>query len=370
MAKRQFSSLDLHYMIEELQILKDSKVDKIYQPEKNVFVFSFYKANEGKRLFHVEIGKCAYLTDEKEEGETLGFGMFLRKHIEGYFLVKIEQLKPERILKLKFTVKDEEKYLYVEMFSKGNLILCDKNNVILNCLEHLEFKDRSLKPKSDYKYPKSKYNLYDMKKTELEALLSTTAKDNLAACLAVELGLGGIYSEEVCLLSKISNDKKPKELTEKEIVLIFDSIKKIIQKKLEPVEYFGNDIVIDFSPFPLQFYDSKENKEFKAFSEAVSFFFSHFKEEKTTEHDKKINSLKRIIEEQEKSIENLRNEEKELREKGEFIYHKYSEIKEILDEINKANKKYSWKEIKEKLKNHKVIKDLSEKDRKIIVDIS
>ena len=44
-------------------------------------------------------------------------------------------------------------------------------------------------------------------------------------------------------------------------------------------------------------------------------------------------------------------------------------IKEILDEIGKASKKYSWKEIKEKLKGHKTVKEINEKDRKVVVDI-
>ena len=58
-----------------------------------------------------------------------------------------------------------------------------------------------------------------------------------------------------------------------------------------------------------------------------------------------------------------------MREKGELIYHKYNLIKEVLDEINKASKKYSWKEIKEKLKEHKIIKEVNEKERKIIIEL-
>ena len=62
-------------------------------------------------------------------------------------------------------------------------------------------------------------------------------------------------------------------------------------------------------------------------------------------------------------------EEKESREKGESIYHNYQLIKEVLEELNKASKKYSWKEIKEKLKEHKVIKEINEKDRKVLVEV-
>ena len=75
-----------------------------------------------------------------------------------------------------------------------------------------------------------------------------------------------------------------------------------------------------------------------------------------------------LIEEQKQAIEKLKEEEKELREKGELIYHKYNLINGILEEINKASKKYPWKEIKEKLKGHNIIKEFNEKDRKIVVE--
>jgi len=65
----------------------------------------------------------------------------------------------------------------------------------------------------------------------------------------------------------------------------------------------------------------------------------------------------------------LKKEGHEARQKGELIYHNYSLIKEILEEINKASKKYSWKEIKEKLKEHKIIKEVNDKERKLIVEI-
>jgi len=367
--KRQFSSLDMHYLLEELQVLAGSKVDKIYQPEKNTFIFGFYKTNVGKKLLQIEIGKCIFLANEKEDSDTLGFGMFLRKHLEGLFLESVEQLKPERIIKIIFKVKDEEKILYIEMFSKGNLILCDKNNVILNCLEHLEFRDRTLKPKANYKFPKSEHNFFEISKKELRELLSKSKKDNVVTCLAVDLGIGGIYSEEICLNAGIQKEKNPNELEEKEVKYIFDAIGDILSKKIKPFAYFEDGELADFSPFLLDSYKKSEKKEFQNFSEAISFFFSQFREIKTTEQDKKIISLKRIIEEQEKTIEAFRNEEKELRKNGELIYQKYILIKEILDELNKASEKYSWKEIKEKLKDHKIVKDLNEKDRKIVVEI-
>ncbi|MBI2659366.1 NFACT family protein [Candidatus Woesearchaeota archaeon] len=369
--KKQLSSIDLHYLVKELQILKDSRIDKIYQPEKELIVFSLYKTNLGKRLLRIGIGKSIFIAEEKEPyEEILGFGQFLRKHIDGYFLTEIGQIEPERILKLTFKSKEEKKFLYIEFFGKGNAILCDGHDVIMNALEHHDFRERSIKPRLKYVYPVMGYNLFDLKEEGLALLLKNSKKDSLVTSLATELGLGGLYSEEVCLISNIDKNANPKNIGEKEIKLITNSIKKITNKKIDAFAVFDekND-VIDVIPFDFEFYKNNDKKSFPSFGEAASYFFSQFKEAKESAFDSKLKELQRIIENQKQTIEQLRKEEHESRQKGELIYQHYQLIKEILDELNKASKKHSWKEIKEKLKNHKTIKEVNEKERKVVVEI-
>lgn len=368
--KKQLSSADVHFLLRELEILKDSRIDKIYQPEKELLVFSFYKTNIGKKLLSIHIGKFISIAEGKEAyEEILGFGQFLRKHLDGYFLIGIEQLKPERILKFTFKAKDERKYLYVELLGKGNAILCNENDVILNALEQHDFRERSIRPKLKYSYPMMGYNLFDLKEDELAKMLQESKKDSLVISLATELGLGGLYSEEVCLLSGIDKNIAPKNADEKQVFMIINSIKNILSQKTEPYVVYDKGNVIDFIPFDFKFYSGREKKKFESFSEAISFFYSQFKELKETEQEKRIKSLQRITEQQRQTIKELRKEEHEARQKAEAIYHNYQLIKEVLDELNKANKKYSWKEIKEKLKGHKIIKELNDKDRKVVVDI-
>ena len=369
--KKQLSSVDLHYLVEELQALKDARIDKIYQPEKEVIVFSLYKTSEGKKLLRIEIGKSVFIAETKEEyEEILGFGQLLRKHLDGFFLHEIEQLKPERIIKLTFKVKEEKKVLYIEFFGKGNAILCNEHDIIINALEHHEFRERTVKPKLKYVYPIMSYNLFDLKENDLSNLFKNSKKENIVTSLATELGLGGLYSEEICLLSNIEKNKNPKNIDDSLVKSILNSIKKIISGKIKPyVVLDEKENIIDIIPFDFLFYKNNRKKEFNSFSEAVSSFYSHFTEPKETEFDKKLKSLQHIIEQQKATIEELRKEEHESRKKGELFYENYNTIKEVLDEINKASKKYSWKEIKEKLKGHKIIKEINEKEKKVVIEI-
>ena len=178
--KKQLSSIDLNFVLKELDDLKDSRIDKIYQPDKNSLIFSFYKTNIGKKLLKINIGQSLFLAEEKENySETLVFGMSLRKHIDGYFLYDIAQIKPERILKMSFKIKESQKILYFEFFGKGNAVLCSENDVIINAIEHHEFKDRTIKPKTKYIHPTMSYNLFEIDKTHLKELLKNSKKTQL-----------------------------------------------------------------------------------------------------------------------------------------------------------------------------------------------
>ena len=366
--KKQLSSLDAHSLAKELSQLKGSKIDKMYQPEEDLIIFSFYKTNAGKKILKIKVGISAYLINEKENyDETLGFGMFLRKHLDGFFLENAEQLEPERILKFTFKIKDEKKFFYIEFFGKGNAILCNENNAILNALEHHDFRERSIRPKLKYVYPMMNHNLFELK--DLNIIFKNSKKDSVVTCLAIELGLGGLYAEEVCSLSHADKTINPKNVDDKTIKLIYDSLDKIISKEIDAYVILENDLVIDVIPFDMEFYKGNDKKKFLSFSEALSFFYLQFREVKETEFDKKLKNLQRIIEEQKQTIEALGKAKIELREKGELFLHNYDLIKEILDELNKASKKYSWKEIKEKVKGHNLIKELNEEDRKVIVEL-
>lgn len=368
--KRQLSSLDLHFLLKELKALEGSRMGRIYQPEKNALVFSFYKTNAGKKILKIYAGQSICLIEEKEDyGETLGFGMLLRKHLNGYFLYDIAQIEPERIIRLSFKAKDDKKHLYLEFFGKGNAILCNEHNVIINALEHHEFRERVVKPKLRYVYPIMNYNLFGIDEDQLKELLKNSKKESIVVSLAVELGLGGIYSEEICLLSGIDKGKGPCAIENNEIGKILKNIEKLKNKKIEAQAVFQGSDLVDAAPFAFEFYKNNEKKYFPTFSRALEFFYSQFKEVKETKFDKRMKELQRVIGQQKAAIEELKTQEKDFREKGELIYHRYSLVREVLDEISKASEKYSWKEIKEKLKGHKIVKEINEKERKIAVEI-
>jgi len=364
---KTLTSLEVYFLLKELQFLVSSKIDQIYGSGREVLL-QLHVPGKGKVFFRI-LPNCVYLASYKQSyGTPTGFFMFLRKYLSNARLRSIKQRDSERVLEIEFE-KKEKFILIIELFSKGNVILCKENYEIINPLERQKWSQREVKKGVLYTCPKSKYNFLKMEIGEFKEFLSKTNKKNLVKALAVDLGLGGVYSEEICFLAKIDKNKVPKDINEKQAEIIFKSLKKILDKKIK-AEII--DKKKDVVPFSLEFYKNSEKKTFNNFNEALDFYFSEEERplsEEEKEHNKKLEKLNTILEKQGKIVEEMKAKEREATKKAEAIYIKYNLIKGILTEINKARQKYNWKEIKERLKNHKIIKEVDAKEKRIMVEI-
>jgi predicted ribosome quality control (RQC) complex YloA/Tae2 family protein len=368
--KKDLSSLEIHYMLKELKLLIDQKIDKIYHPHKNELILQFHVTGKGKHILRIIAGKYLFLTDIKEESkEPSGFCMFLRKHISNARLREINQLGSERIVEFIFEKKQGKEILIIEFFSNGNIILTDDKYTILSATEYHKWKDREIKAKLNYQYPKKPANIFNLKLKDIKDTIKNSNKEGIVKTLAIELGFGGLYSEELCLLTKIDKNKKPNEITDKDIKNLLDTVSNLLKNKINAQLIYKEDDLIDAIPFNLELYNKNNKKESKTFSQALDFYVNSKKEVKKTPKQKQIEKLQRIIEKQKEKIIELEQKEKKQREKAELIYNNYKLIDEILKEIKKASEKYSWKEIKEKLKGHNIIKDVNMKDKKITIKL-
>ncbi len=372
--KKNLASIELSYIIKELDELIGSKLDKIYHIEKNVFLLQFHVTGKGKKILRVSVPDYLCLTDYKGEApETPSqFCMLLRKNLEQARLRSIKQLYSERIVELLFE-KQEKKKIFIELFSPGNLILCNEKNVIISALLKKKWKDRTIRGGIKYEFPKREINFFDLKEKELENLFKNTQKDSIITCLAIELGLGGVYAEEACLIAKVDKKTSPKDATKKTRAIL-DSINSISNKKIKANSIMEKDELIDIVPFELEYYKSSERKYSKSYNEAIDSYFSkEFKENKKSlgneMYEKDIRKTEKIISDQENKIKLMNDSIQENTRKAELIYSNYPLVKEIIDELAKARKKYSWKEIKEKLKGHRLIKEINEKEGKVTIEI-
>jgi len=321
-----------------LKFLIGSKVDKVYQ-DRNNFVFTFHKG--GKYLLKIEPNSL-YLTDFKDfENEPNNFCMFLRKYLGQGKLMKMKQNNFERIIE--FHIKAKENYILIlELFSKGNLVLCDRNYKILYPLSSKKFKDRIVKKGEKYIYPPSFFEGFEKFKLK---------DKNLVRTLAVDFGLGGMYAEEVCLRAGI--DKNSEKLGKDEINLIKKTINNILKLKIK-----ANKVGEEVYPFELELFKDEKKEYFKSFSKAVNSYESF-----DNPYNDKIRKVVKVIEKQKLQVGLLKKSCEENKKKGDLIYMHYPEISDILDRIKEMrDKKISFDKISRKIgveiKRGKILLDL------------
>ena len=154
--KKEIAALELKSIISELDFLIDSKVDKIYHPEKKELIINFYVSGKGKQIMRFVVPGFMYLTDYKQDypERPSGFCTFLRKNLDNTRLKQINQLGFERIVEFVFESKQERFRLIFELFSKGNIVLCKDDYKIIRPLEVQIWSKRAVKPGQIYDYPK------------------------------------------------------------------------------------------------------------------------------------------------------------------------------------------------------------------------
>lgn len=333
MAKTELSSLDVKYIVEELQFLEGARVQKFFQNGKDLQIV-MHVSGKGTQQLIAGPGKL-YITKyslEHPEKPT-NFAMYLRKHLAGQRLQKVEQVGFERIVILHFP----EHKLYLELFGGGNCIVTTENNRIWSVMEKQFWKDRAIKQMELYELPPQKVDLLTLKEAEFTQKLKDSDK-KIVVFLASELSLGGIYAEELLTRVKLDKNKKASELPTKEIHGLFIELTKLLEDTKKPSIIFENGQMIDVVPVVMQSYGANETKEFETFSSAVDEYFTQGeqkterkeKADKAAPVDKNLKKLQVRLEHQLKSIEELKAEEILERKRADLIYLHYQDLQKLL----------------------------------------
>ncbi|MEM2139053.1 MAG: NFACT family protein [Candidatus Woesearchaeota archaeon] len=367
----ELSALDIYFWLKELKenfnLLIDSRIENIYeknQEKETELIFQLFIPKKEKSFLHIT-DKFIFLKEEKEEiKESSKFALSLRKHILKNRILEIKQKEFERIIEIKLESLDGIKYLIIEFIKPGNIILCDESYKIIMAKHYKAYGSRLIRPGNLYDYPKKEYNLLKLDENQFKKAFENN--NSVVINLAVSLGLGGKYAEELC--SRANLDKNKTNINEIELKKTYNEIEKIKNEKLNPISYINDKKITNFSPFELlSFKLEKEKKD--SFNQCVLEYYYHNLEKKESKFEKEKKKIEIIIKNQEIQINGFLKSAEENQKKAEIIYEKYEIINNILNEIKNAMQKYSLKEINEKLKDHKIIKEINEKEKTITIEI-
>jgi predicted ribosome quality control (RQC) complex YloA/Tae2 family protein len=384
--KTEIASLELHYLLKDFQALVGAKVEQIYQVGRDEFIFQLHLPGVGKRFIRIMLGRFIYLASDKGAvpEKPPGFCLYLRKKLKNARLKSTTQIGFERIVEIIFENKELRFKLVVEIFGKGNLIICDDKGIILSVLEQKQWKDRTVKPREQYIYPDKGVDVLSLASEQFINILKASDKENIVKSLAIDFGLGGVYAEEVCFLAKVDKTIKPFQLSEKELLSLHHSLNSLLSKDLSKEKAMiiytdeKKQEIKDIVPFSLNFYSAFQTQEFVSFNSALdsvltskssSRLAEKSKAAEKADKNKEFDKLNRIISEQELRISGLEKSEQENQRKAELIYENYSLVNQIIKEFSELRKTISLAELQEKFKGHKIIKQLDTKTGEITIEL-
>lgn len=201
--------------------LQTGQIQKLYQIDKTTLLFKIRALNEDQSLV-ITVGAtpAMYLSKPIQDlpKEPSSLCMFLRKHIEGSRIVKVEQINGDRIMciqtdKLEMDGSITSTFIYVELMGKYSNCIFIQDGVILESLIHvspLMNRERSISPKLHYELPPNanRVSLMDFDYDEIKNLLTSFGDGTVQQSIrAIFNGFGKPLLDEVLLTSNLSGNE-------------------------------------------------------------------------------------------------------------------------------------------------------------------
>ena len=201
--------------------LQTGQIQKLYQIDKTTLLFKIRALNDDQNLI-ITVGAtpAMYLSKPIQDlpKEPSSLCMFLRKHIEGSRIVKVEQINGDRIMciqtdKLEMDGSITSTFIYVELMGKYSNCIFVQDGVILESLIHvspLMNRERSISPKLHYELPPNanRVSLMDFDYDEIKNLLTSFGDGSVQQSIrAIFNGFGKPLLDEVLLTSNLSGNE-------------------------------------------------------------------------------------------------------------------------------------------------------------------
>uniref|UniRef100_A0A8D8LLF6 Nuclear export mediator factor NEMF homolog n=2 Tax=Cacopsylla melanoneura TaxID=428564 RepID=A0A8D8LLF6_9HEMI len=133
--KNRFSTFDLICSVTELQKLVGMRLNQVYDIDHKTYLLRFQRTEE-KQVLLIESGNRIHTTafEWPKNVAPSGFSMKMRKHLKNKRLESLKLLGLDRIIDLQFGTGEAEYHIIVELYDRGNIVLTDKDYIILNVL--------------------------------------------------------------------------------------------------------------------------------------------------------------------------------------------------------------------------------------------
>ncbi len=339
-----FDGITTRAVVNELnKKIKGLRVDKIYQVEKDEILLYFRKY----KLLLSSSGNTPriYLTEiTKDNPQTPPiFTMVLRKHLLGAIVKEVVQYGNDRVVEIKFDAWDEfsdktEKSLLVEIMGRhSNIILMDKDKVIIDAIKRVNYsmsRVREILPHLPYTYlgDTNKFDPLTINKEDFYRILegSPINKSLENTIFHNFTGFSKSIGSEVSTRAGLDPQRPLSSLDDSEKNRLeenfFNLMEEVKNYDFDNRIYFDSEKVIDFHVIRLESLAGLENKSFQSPSELLDSLYT--KRDNDDRMGQKSQALKKSVNSKlQKDKQKLSNLEKDLLEaENREIYRVYADL--------------------------------------------
>ena len=377
--KRELTSVDLAALTGELSVYEGAKLDKAYLYENGLVRLKMRHFDHGRTELLIDTGETKHLRIAPPEHvppapeRPPNFAMMLRNRLEGAELANVEQFEFDRIVEITFERSDGSTTLVAELFGDGNLAVLDETREVVDCLNTIRLKSRTVVPGGTYEFPDARFNPLRVDYDTFEARLGQSDTD-VVRTLATQLNFGGIWGEELCTRAGVDKTLAIEDTDKSQYEALYEEVRKLRERidaaDFDPQVYrkrTDDDSPgqrMDVTAIPMEEYSHLEPERFEQFTNALDDYFTHFDEEPDEEaktesrsrpdFEAEIEKQKRIIEQQQGAIEDFQRQADRERGKAELLYANYDLADEILTTVRNAREEgTSWADIEERFEQGK-----------------
>jgi predicted ribosome quality control (RQC) complex YloA/Tae2 family protein len=361
--KREMTSVDLVALVRELRGYTGAKVDKAYLYDDDLVRLKMRDYDHGRLELLLQVGdtKRAHLSRPERVPDAPGrppnFAKMLRNRVAGADLAEVRQHGFDRILEFEFRREDADTTLVVELFGEGNVAVLDDHGEVVDALETVRLRSRTVAPGAPYEFPAARAAPWELDAEELGAKLRDSDTD-VVRTLATQLDFGGLWGEELCTRAGVEKETDVGELTESEVAALHREIGRLfdaLEAAADPRVYSEDGERVDVAPVPMEEYAELESEAFDSFNAALDDYFTSLgpEEEEPGEgepgrpdFEAEIAKQQRIIEQQEGAIEDFEAQAEAERGKAEALYGHYDLVDSVLTTVRDAlDAGHDWADI-------------------------
>ena len=294
-----FDAIVVNSLARELnEKLANTKIDKVYQPEKDEICL---KIRAGKDNYKLVLSASpshprVYIADKYEKQNPKKapvFCMTLRKHVQSGIISGVDQVGFERIIKIGVDSYDElkektRKYIYIEIMGKhSNIILVHENeNKILDSIKRVPpsiSRVRQVLPAMSYELPpvQDKINAMEtIDKVDFVKRIRSSEMPIFKSIYTNLLGLSPTIAREICYRLGIDKNTSSLEINDELIDNILREIN-LLFGKLELGQVYPNmiidekrDKIVEFSSIKLKQYEDLTEITYPTVSQVIENYYS------------------------------------------------------------------------------------------------